>query len=89
MKTNFQERINQGQERVSKAEEEIETHLSSPPQRSAPKGEERWAVMVVEMRQKLKAVRDGTAMAPAVRVKDAVLIVFNSHRSGRKASTPL
>lgn len=67
MKTNFKERIDQGQERVSKTGEEIEIHLSSPRERSAPKGEERWAVIVFELRQRLKTVRDGTSMALAVR----------------------
>ncbi len=67
MKTNFQVRIDQGQERVSKAGEEMEAHLSSPPHTSSPKGEERGAIIVFEIRQRLKAVRDGSAMAPVVR----------------------
>ena len=67
MKTNFEERIDQGQGRVSKAGEEMETHLSSLPYISSPKGEDSGAVIVFEIRQRLKAVRDGSTMAPVVR----------------------
>jgi hypothetical protein len=69
---------------------EIERYLSSPPQKPAPKGKQRRAIIVLKLRQRLKAVHNGRAMAAAVWLKDAELSnVFSSYRSGRKASIPL